>query len=76
MSITVTLSVSVLQYSTPGYRCVPLLQALNGYKLDRDDVGPEPTSPTSQENAGEQGETEEEEAERQRSNAQSPTDTQ
>ena len=76
MSITVTLSVSVLQYSTPGYRCVPLLQALNGYKLDRDDVGPEPTSPTSQENEGEQGETEEG-AERQRSNAQSsPTDTQ
>lgn len=25
----------------PGFQCVPLLQALNGYKLDREDTGPE-----------------------------------
>ena len=30
-----------MQYSTPGFQCVPLLQALNGYKLDREDIGPE-----------------------------------
>lgn len=53
-----------VQYATPGYRCVPLLQALNGYKLDRDDVAPEPTSPSSQQN--------EEEEEDQLSAAQSP----
>lgn len=26
-----------LQYAVPGYRCVPLLQALNGYQLEKDD---------------------------------------
>ena len=25
----------------PGFQCVPLLQALNGYKLEREDTGPE-----------------------------------
>ncbi len=30
------------QYSTPGFQCVPLLQALNGYQLeDKIDTGPE-----------------------------------
>ena len=25
----------------PGFQCVPLLQALNGYNLEREDTGPE-----------------------------------
>lgn len=29
----------VLQYVVPGYRCVPLLQALNGYQLDEEGEG-------------------------------------
>lgn len=28
--------VVVLQYAVPGYRCVPLLQALNGYQLEEE----------------------------------------
>lgn len=27
----------VLQYAVPGYRCVPLLQALNGYQLEEEE---------------------------------------
>ena len=30
----------VLQYSIPGYKCVPLLQALNGYQLDEEEDDP------------------------------------
>ena len=33
--------VCVVQYAVPGFRCVPLLQALNGYQLEQEEEGEE-----------------------------------
>ncbi len=53
--------VCVVQYSVPGYRCVPLLQALNGYQLEReeDEEGEGAGQEGEGEGEGEEKETEE-----------------
>ena len=48
----------------PGFRCVPLLQALNGYNLDSDTVEPETRDLTSPGSSGDNNGADEEEEER------------